>query len=139
MFDPIVVDTTTLCQSFPNVSKEPLPREYFTRHRVSGDWTEFLNDCHVHWPTDADYTCVDFIRDDIRGRGNAKARTGSSTSRRRTEERVRGKSVFHCDVQGQVAKSTHAGLPWLRFIRRELGSVSTFGRSMVGRFRRADQ
>ena len=39
-----------------------------------------------------------------------------------TEERAGGaKSVFHFEVQGQVAKSTHAGIPWLRFIRRELG------------------
>jgi hypothetical protein len=27
------------------------------------------------------------------------------------------KSVFHFDVQGSVAKSTHAGLPWLRYLR----------------------
>jgi len=30
------------------------------------------------------------------------------------------KSVFHFDVQGSVAKSTHAGLPWLRYIRQRL-------------------
>jgi hypothetical protein len=29
--------------------------------------------------------------------------------------------VFHFDVQGSVAKSTHAGIPWLRFIRQRLG------------------
>jgi hypothetical protein len=29
--------------------------------------------------------------------------------------------VFHFDVQGSVAKSTHAGIPWLRFIRQSLG------------------
>jgi hypothetical protein len=29
--------------------------------------------------------------------------------------------VFHFDVQGQVAKSTHAGIPWLRFIHNSLG------------------
>jgi hypothetical protein len=34
-----------------------------------------------------------------------------------TEQRSRGKSVFHFDVQGSVAKSTHAGLPWLLFLR----------------------
>ncbi len=34
-----------------------------------------------------------------------------------TEIRARGaKSVFHFDVQGQVAKSTHSGIPWLRYI-----------------------
>ena len=33
------------------------------------------------------------------------------------KERVAGsKSVFHFDVQGSLAKSTHAGIPWLRFI-----------------------
>jgi hypothetical protein len=32
------------------------------------------------------------------------------------------KSVFHFDVQGSVAKSPHAGMPWLRFIRQRLGS-----------------
>ena len=29
--------------------------------------------------------------------------------------------MFHFDVPGSVAKSTHAGLPWLRFMRRKLG------------------
>jgi hypothetical protein len=28
------------------------------------------------------------------------------------------KSVFLFDVRGSVAKSTHAGIPWLRYIRR---------------------
>jgi hypothetical protein len=32
------------------------------------------------------------------------------------------KSVFHFDVQGSVAKSTHAGIPWLRRLRLALGS-----------------
>ena len=31
------------------------------------------------------------------------------------------KSVFHFDVPGSVAKSTHGGLPWLHFLRRRLG------------------
>lgn len=39
-----------------------------------------------------------------------------------TEERCRAKSVFHFDVQGSVAKSTHAGLPWLRYLRQQLGA-----------------
>jgi len=50
------------------------------------------------------------------------ARTGNARWRRLTEERAGGaKSVFHFDVQGAVAKSTHAGIPWLRFIRQRLG------------------
>ena len=47
---------------------------------------------------------------------------GNARWRRLTEERTAGaKSVFHFDVQGSVAKSTHAGIPWLRFIRQRLG------------------
>jgi hypothetical protein len=38
-----------------------------------------------------------------------------------TELRARtAKSVFHFDVQGSAAKSTHAGIPWLRYIRQHL-------------------
>ena len=29
--------------------------------------------------------------------------------------------MFHFDVPGSVAKSTHAGLPWLNYLRREVG------------------
>lgn len=70
--------------------------------------------------TDDDHTYVEFVRDGIAG--NGKARTGNSRWRRLTEERAGGaKSVFHFDVQGSVAKSTHSGIPWLRFIRNRLG------------------
>jgi hypothetical protein len=47
---------------------------------------------------------------------------GNAHWRRLTEERAgAAKSVFHFDVQGSVAKSTHSGIPWLRFIRQQLG------------------
>jgi len=36
------------------------------------------------------------------------------------------KSVFHFDVQGSVAKSTHAGIPWLKRIRDECGDAVHF-------------
>ena len=52
---------------------------------------------------------------------------GNARWRRLTEERAgSAKSVFHFDVQGSVAKSTHAGIPWLRFIRQRLGAARTF-------------
>jgi hypothetical protein len=41
--------------------------------------------------------------------------------------------------QGSVAKSTQAGIPWLRFIRQRLGSASISGRSMAGTFRPGDR
>lgn len=47
--------------------------------------------------------------------------------RRLTEERAGGaKSVLHFDVRGSVAKSTHAGIPWLRFIRQRIGARAHF-------------
>lgn len=95
------------------------PLRYFEAHRLPPDWAAFLDDFQHHWPTDGDHTYVDFIRDGLCGHG--AARTGSSRWRRLAEERCRAKSVFHFDVQGSVAKSTHSGLPWLRHLRRELG------------------
>ncbi len=88
------------------------PLRYFEVHRLPPDWPAFLDDFQHHWPTDGDHLYVDFIRDGLHGDG--AARTGDSRWRRMTEERSRAKSVFHFDVQGSVAKSTHAGLPWLR-------------------------
>ena len=95
------------------------PLRYFKAHGLAHDWNGFLDDFHRHWPTDEKNTYVDFVRDGAAGKG--ALRTGNSHWRRVAEERSRAKSVFHFDVQGSVAKSTHAGLPWLRFIRQQLG------------------
>lgn len=95
------------------------PAAFFETHGLPRVWEAFLDDFCQHWPTDDDLY-VDFVRKG--GSGNAAARTGNTRWRRLTEMRSRtAKSVFHFDVQGSVAKSTHAGLPWLRFLRRELG------------------
>lgn len=97
------------------------PMKYFERHNLRRDWHAFLDDFHDHWPTDEDNTYVDFVRDGNVGRG--ADRPGDRRWKRLTEVRAGGaKSVFHFDVQGSVAKSTHAGLPWLRYIRERLGS-----------------
>ena len=42
------------------------------------------------------------------------------------EERCRAKSVFHFDVQGSVAKSSHSGIPWLLYLHRQLGDKVHF-------------
>jgi hypothetical protein len=96
------------------------PLQYFKFHHLPPDWQEFLDDFQRHWPTDEDIY-VDFVRDGTVG--NGAARMGNSRWRRLTEKCAGGaKSVFQFDVQGSVAKSTHAGIPWLRFIRQRLGS-----------------
>ncbi len=100
------------------------PLRYFEAHALPADWPAFLDDFQHHWPTDEDNTYVDFVRDGIRGHGIDRA--GNSRWRRLAEVRSRAKSVFHFDVQGSVAKSTHAGLPWLRHLGRELGDRAHF-------------
>jgi hypothetical protein len=95
------------------------PIEYFRKYGLPLNWPGFLDDFHAHWPTDEANTYVDFVRDGVVG--NAAARSGSNKWRRLTERRAgAAKSVFHFDVQGAVAKSTHAGLPWLRYLRGRL-------------------
>jgi hypothetical protein len=94
----------------------PLP--YFSQHQLPLDWTTFLEDFHEHWPTDEANVYVDSVRDG--SCGNGAAPSGNSRWRRLTETRAgAAKSVFHFDVQGAVAKSTHAGLPWLLYLRRQ--------------------
>lgn len=96
------------------------PLRYFEVHHLLPDWPTFLDDFQRHWPTDEDDIYVDFVRNGTCG--NGEARSGNSRWRRLTEEHAgSAKSVFHYDVPGQVAKSTHAGLPWLRYLRQRLG------------------
>jgi hypothetical protein len=93
------------------------PMQYFERYELPLDWPAFLDDFHRHWPTDQDDVRVESVRKS--GRGNGAARTGHRSWMRLTERRARSaKSVFWFDVQGAMAKSTHAGLPWLRHLRR---------------------
>jgi uncharacterized protein with HEPN domain len=96
------------------------PVQYFEKHGLPADWPAFLEDFQRHWPTDDDFTYVDFVREGHCGHG--AMRSGNSRWRRVTEMRTRSaKSVFHFDVPGSVAKSTHAGLPWLLYLRRRIG------------------
>lgn len=93
------------------------PLQYFERYRLPLDWPTFLADFHRHWPTDEDHVSVDDVRYGRVGRG--QARLGHPRWLRLTEQRARAtKSVFRFDVEGSVAKSTHAGLPWLLMLRR---------------------
>ncbi len=96
------------------------PLRYFEIHHLEPDWQVFLDDFQAHWPTDEPFAYVDFVRDGKLGQG-AK-RGGNTRWRRLTDIRAGGaKSPFHFDVPGSVAKSTHAGLPWLRTIRSRVG------------------
>ena len=97
------------------------PLAYFEKHRLAHDWQKFLDDFQKHWPTDED-TYVS-----IESAGKGAKRRGDPVWLRLTEQwTARAKSVFQFGMQGQVATSTHAGLPWLRFIRQRCGDSVHF-------------
>lgn len=88
------------------------PDSYFKRYGIDL-WDEFLEDFFKHWPTAQDHVCVDDIRE------QRPLRIGRANEFRLTEKRAKGtQSVFKFDGQGTVGKSTHTGIPWLRFLRR---------------------
>ncbi|MEM7466213.1 MAG: hypothetical protein AAF387_04945 [Pseudomonadota bacterium] len=90
------------------------PIDYFRRHELRS-WDDFLVHFCELWPTDRDHMYVDFVR--------AKNPPSGDNKELRLCERwtPNTKSVFQFDVQGSVAKSTHAGLPWIYFLRRDPG------------------
>ena len=96
------------------------PLRAFETDGLPRAWPAFLDQFAAHWPTDADGVSVQDVRERRAGRGSTQP--GDPRWRRITEQRARAKSVFHFDVPGSVAKSTHAGLPWLRFLRRAAGA-----------------
>ncbi len=92
------------------------PIEYFDKYGLPRDWPNFLLDFQKHWPTHEPHTYIDSIRDGSIGQGSK--RMGENTWLRLTERwTATAKSVFLFDVQGSVAKSTFAGLPWLLYLR----------------------
>ena len=101
------------------------PWAYFQEYSLPPNWPHFLEDFCRHWPTDQPEVTVESIRRTIPS--PASHRTGSSRWRRLTDRRAGGaKSPFHFEVPGSVAKSTHAGLPWLLHLRNILGDQIHF-------------
>jgi hypothetical protein len=96
------------------------PLRYFEAHGLALDWPAFLDDFQRHWPTDDDHTYVDFVREGVMGNGADRA--GDTSWRRLTEMRAGvARSLFHFQAPGSVGKATHAGLPWLRYLRQRAG------------------
>ncbi len=88
------------------------PMSYMERYGLE-TWDAFLTDFRRHWPTHEQW--VETLR-------KGSPRTGEPIEYRLTDRWTSSaKSVFLFDVSGSVAKSTHAGLPWLLHIRETLG------------------
>ena len=108
------------------------PVSYFQRYNLPPNWDYFLKDFQFYWRTDRDeayMSCKQCNRSAKRSSAkcircnNGRARQGNATWRRLTDQcSGTAKSVFQFGVEGSVAHETHAGLPWLRYIRKELGN-----------------
>jgi hypothetical protein len=85
------------------------PQSYMDRNNLRS-WDGFLKDFEGHWPTRELA-----VRELLPG----NPRTGDPD-----EHRLAGQwtafptSVFHFDIQDSLAKATHAGLPWIDYLRR---------------------
>lgn len=87
------------------------PMSYMQRYLIN-NWDQFLEDFQQHWPTDQDQSSVESLR-------HGNPRTGNYTEFRISESwTASAQSVFKLDGAGTVGKSTHCGIPWLRFIRQ---------------------
>ena len=85
------------------------PLGYMQRFRIAS-WNAFLRDFVRHWPTTDPQITVEALRAD-------NPRYGQASELRLCEAwTATAKSVFLFDVQGAVAKSTHAGVPWLYWL-----------------------
>jgi hypothetical protein len=85
------------------------PQSYMHRHGIES-WETFLRDFEEHWPTH---------RVSVKDLLPGLTRLGDPD-----EQRLAGRwtaaprSVFQFDLQDNGARATHAGLPWLSYLRR---------------------
>jgi hypothetical protein len=85
------------------------PQSYMDRHDLKS-WGAFLEDFEQSWPTH---------RLAVRELLPGNPRTGDPDEHRLTGQWTAfPKSVFQFDIQDSLAKATHAGLPWLDYLRR---------------------
>lgn len=97
------------------------PQVYFETYHLLSCWDFFLDDFSEHWPTH--HKGVTPYHLNKNGGDMVDRRRGRAKWYRRTEMHNTAKSVFHFNVPGQVALSTHAGLPFLRKIRNALPKI----------------
>ncbi len=85
------------------------PQSYMDRHNLRS-WDQFLKDFEEAWPTHEAT-----VRELLPG----NPRTGDPDEHRLTGQWTAfPKSVFQWDIQDSLAKATHAGLPWIDYLRR---------------------
>ena len=94
-----------------------LPIRFLDSHGI-GNWEQFLAEFCKHWPTD---------KQEVKSLRERNQFLGNPNMTRLTDCRApNAKNVFRFGFNGEVATSTHAGIPWLRLLRDELGNQIHF-------------
>lgn len=89
-----------------------LPQSYLDRHGLKS-WRDFLGDFGEHWPTDRNR-----VRDLVPGNDRAEELDERRlTGRWAGPPPARG-GLFRFELPDGLAKATHAGIPWLDYLRR---------------------
>ena len=91
------------------------PQSYMDRHDLKS-WDDFLRDFEQHWPTQ---------RLSVRELLPGNVRTGDPDERRLTGRWAGPQpgGVFRWERQDGLAKASHAGIPWLDYLRRGAAAV----------------
>ncbi len=102
-----------------------LPVSHFGRHQLNG-WPAFLNHFLAQWPTHQEREGVDRarrrvmrLRIDAWMPGPIEAAGDALRLTERWTDSAR--SVYLCDVQSFTAKAAYAGIPWIKWLRDEVG------------------
>ena len=102
-----------------------LPVAHFGRHQLDA-WPDFLNEFTAQWPTHQERVSVNKVwRHQVRQRNSPWAprqRKDPVEVQRLTERWTaapRGMLLF--EAPGPAAKAAHAGIPWLKWLRDEVG------------------
>ena len=89
------------------------PYDFFKKNKLDS-WYRMLAFVAETWKTSLDTVTVEEARQKVGSPGKAN-------EYRLTEKWMpAAKSVFHFDIQGSVAKSTHAGIPWIYEIMQDV-------------------
>lgn len=92
------------------------PEAWRLHHGLPERWDLVLDLFCREWPAHTPGVRVRDLRQHHSDAGGSGF-PGDPRWRRLAEKRAGAKSVFHFDVPGSVATSTHAGLPWIRWLR----------------------
>ena len=92
------------------------PQPFFEKHDIPLNWYKFIDSISDEWETDQDDV-------EVKDKRNIARDSGGELWLRLTEQKCSkpAKSVFQFDVPGQVTFGTRAGIPWLRYLHRQLG------------------